>query len=130
MKLYVHFAHSVNCEYGTVIYLGSNISFAESNVNKSIVKPLATIDCLMTIRKSDRSDKMKKTSSNLLDRLDSNESIEEKNLDVDYKSMLCVVLNKCWEQFTTKKQLYSHLLPISLTIHVRRARRASEVRMK
>ena len=37
-----------------------------------------------------------------------------KRLDGDNAKMLCAVLNKLWNQLTTKQKLYGHLLPISL----------------
>ena len=38
--------------------------------------------------------------------------------------MLRAILNKSWRQHPTKQQLYSHLLPITKTIQVRRTRYA------
>ena len=38
--------------------------------------------------------------------------------------MLRAILNKSWRQHPTKHQLYSHLLPITKTIQVRRTRHA------
>ena len=40
----------------------------------------------------------------------------EKMLDDNHALMLRAVLNKSWNQHSTKQQLYSHLLPISTTI--------------
>ena len=48
----------------------------------------------------------------------------EKNLDSNYTRMLQAILNKSWRQHPTKHQLYSHLLPITKTIQVRRTRHA------
>ena len=46
----------------------------------------------------------------------------EKKLDGNYTRMLRAILNKSWRQQPTKRQLYSHLPPITKTIHVRRTR--------
>ena len=45
-------------------------------------------------------------------------------LDDIYTRMLRAILNRSWRQHPTKQQLYDHLLPITKTIHVRRARHA------
>ena len=45
----------------------------------------------------------------------------EENFDGSHKSMLRLVLNKSWKQYLGENLLYSHLLPISQTIQVRRA---------
>ena len=42
--------------------------------------------------------------------------------------MLQTILNKSWEQHTTKQQMCGHLPPISKTIQVRRTRRAGYCR--
>ena len=46
----------------------------------------------------------------------------EVKLDSNYTRMLWAILNKSWRQHPTKQQLYSHLLPITKTIQVRRTR--------
>ena len=46
----------------------------------------------------------------------------EKKLDINYKRMLWVVLNKSWRQNPIKQQLYGHLPPFMKTIQVRRTR--------
>ena len=43
----------------------------------------------------------------------------DKKLNRNYKRMLQVILNKSWKHHHMKQQLYSHLPPISKTIHVR-----------
>ena len=48
----------------------------------------------------------------------------EKKLDGNYTRMLRAILNKSWGQHPTRHQLYSHLLPITKTIQVRRTRHA------
>ena len=49
---------------------------------------------------------------------------KEKKLDRDWIRMLRVILNKSWELYPTKQQLYGHLSPISKTIQIRRTRHA------
>ena len=46
----------------------------------------------------------------------------EKKLDGNYTRILRAVLNKSWQQHTTRNQLYGHLPPITKTIQVRRTR--------
>ena len=90
------------------------------------------IDKLSVIWKSDLTDKMKRsfflaavvsillygcTTRTLTKR-------REKKLDGKYTRMLRAILNKSWRQHPTKHQLYGHLLPITKTIKVRRARHA------
>ena len=48
----------------------------------------------------------------------------EKKLDGNYTRMLRAILNKFWWQHSTRHQLYGHLLPVTKTIQVRRARHA------
>ena len=48
----------------------------------------------------------------------------EKKLDGNYTRMLRAILNKSWRQHPTRHHLYGHLLPITKTIQVRRARHA------
>ena len=50
----------------------------------------------------------------------------KKKLDGNYVRMLYVVLNKCWEQYPTKQQLYDHLPLISQTIQVRWTKHSGE----
>ena len=44
----------------------------------------------------------------------------EKKLDKNCTRMLRAILNKSWKQHPAKQQLYSHLLPISKIISIRR----------
>ena len=89
-------------------------------------------DWLSIIRKSDLTDKMKRsffqaavvsillygcTTWTLTKRL-------EKKLDGNYTRMLRAILNKSWRQHPTRYQLYGHLAPITKTIQVRRTRHA------
>ena len=46
------------------------------------------------------------------------------NLCFNQKLYIYILLNKSWRQHPTKHQLYGHLLPITKTIQVRRARHA------
>ena len=52
----------------------------------------------------------------------------KKKLDGNYTRMLRAILNKSWRQHPTRHQLYGHLLPITKTIQVRRARHAGHCR--
>ena len=63
------------------IYLGSNISSTESDFNILIGKAWTTIDRLMTIWKSDLSDKIKRRISTTvwLNHTSSNEMFQEKD---------------------------------------------------
>ena len=45
-------------------------------------------------------------------------------LDGNYTRMLRAILNKSWQQHTTRQQLYGHLPSITKTIQVRRTRHA------
>ena len=46
----------------------------------------------------------------------------EKKLDGNQTRLLRAILNRSWRQHPTKQPLYSHLLPITKTIQVRRTR--------
>ena len=48
----------------------------------------------------------------------------EKKLDSNYTRILQAILNKSWEQHSTKQQLYDHLPAITNSIRVRRTRHA------
>ena len=48
----------------------------------------------------------------------------EKKLDGNYTRMLRAILNKSWQQYPTRHQLYGHLPPITKTIQARRTRHA------
>ena len=48
----------------------------------------------------------------------------EKKLDGNYTRMLRAILNKSWQQHSTRHQLYGHSPPITKTIQVRRTRHA------
>ena len=96
------------------------------------MKAWTAIDRLLIVRKSDQSDKMKRsffqvavvsillygcTTSTLTKRL-------EKKLDGNYTRMLRAILNKSWQEHPTRHQLYCHLPPITKTIQARRSRHA------
>ena len=110
-------------------YLGSNVS-SESDVNICIGRVWPAIDRLSVIWKSDFSDKIKWdffqavavtvllygcTAWTLISHL-------EKKLDESNAKMLHYVLKKSWKQYSTKQQLYGHLVPILQAIHVRLTR--------
>ena len=52
----------------------------------------------------------------------------EKKLDGNYTRMLRAILNKSWQQHSTRRQLYGHLPPITKTIQARRTRHAGHCR--
>ena len=114
------------------IYLGSNVSSTEKDIDTRLTKAWAAIDRLSIIWKSDLTDKMKRsffqavvvsillygcTTWSLTKWL-------EKKLDGNYTRMLRAILNKSWQQHPTRHQLYGHLPPITKTIQVRRTRHA------
>ena len=97
-----------------------------------LTKAWTAIDRLSIIRKSDLTDKMKRsffqaavvsillygcTTWTLTKRL-------EKKLDGNYTRMLRAILNMSWRKHPTRHQLYGHLPPITKTIQVRRTRHA------
>ena len=113
-------------------YLGSSVSSTESDIDARLTKAWTAIDRLSIIWKSDLTDEMKRsffqaavvsillygcTTWTLTKRL-------EKKLDANCTRMLRAILNKCWRQHPTRRQLYGHLPPITKTIHFRRARHA------
>ena len=114
------------------VYLGSNVSSTEKNIDTRLTKAWTAIDRLSIIWKSDLTDKMKRsffkaavvsillygcTTWTLTKRL-------EKKLDGNYTRMLRAILNKSWRQHPTMHQLYGHLPPVTKTIQVRRTRHA------
>ena len=105
---------------------------AGKNHGTQCYQPRTAINRLSIIRKSDLTDKMKRsffqaavtsillygcTTWTLTKRL-------EKKLDGNYTRMLRAILNKSWRQHPTRHQLYGHLPPITKTIQVRRTRHA------
>ena len=48
----------------------------------------------------------------------------EKKLDGNYTRMLRAILNKSWQQYPTRRQLYGHLPPVTKNIQARRTRYA------
>ena len=113
-------------------YLGSSVSSTENDIDTRLTKAWTAIDRLSIIRKSDLTDKMKRsffqaavvsillygcTTWTLTKRL-------EKKLDGNYTRMLRAILNKSRRQHPTRHQLYGHLPPITKTIQVRRTRHA------
>ena len=114
------------------LYLGSNISSSESDVNICLVKAWTAFDRLSITWKSDLSNKIKQDFSQAVAvsiliygcTTWTLRKCMEKKLDGNYTRMLCVVLNKSWKQHPTKQQPYSHLPPIPLTTQVRQTRHA------
>ena len=113
-------------------YLGSSVSSTEKDIDTRLTKACTAIDRLSIIWKSNLTDKMKRsffqaavvsillygcTTWTLTKRL-------EKKLDGNYTRMLRAILNKSWQQHSTRQQLYSHLPPITKTIQARRTRHA------
>ena len=112
------------------IYLGSNISSTESDVNIRIGKAWAAMKNLSIIWKSNLPNHMKCeffqatvvsillygcTAWTLTKRL-------EKKLDGTYTKLLRAALNVSWKQHLTNKQLYGNLPAISHIIRERRTR--------
>ena len=113
-------------------YLGSSVASTEKDIDTRLTKAWKAIDRLSIIRKSDLTDKMKRsffqaavvsillygcTTWTLTKRL-------ERKLDGNYTRMLRAILNKSWRQHPTRHQLYGQLPPITKTIQVRRTRHA------
>ena len=113
-------------------YLGSGVSSTEKDIDTWLMKTWTAINRISIIWRSDLTDKMKHsyfqaavvsillygcTTWTLTKRL-------EKKLDGNYTRMLWAILNKSWQQHSTRHQLYSHLPPIMKTIQVRRTRHA------
>ena len=101
-------------------------------IETRLTKAWTAINRLSIIWKSDLTDKMKRsffqaavtsillygcTTWTLTKRL-------EKKQDGNYTRMLRAILNKSWQQHSTRHQLYGHLPPITKTIQVRRTRHA------
>ena len=115
-----------------ICVLGSSVSPTEKDIDTRLTKAWTAINRLSIVRKSDLTDKMKRsffqaavvsillygcTTWTLTKRL-------EKKLDGNYTRMLRAILNKSWRQHTTRHQLYGHLSIIMKTIQVRRTRHA------
>ena len=113
-------------------YLGSSVESTEKDIETRLTKAWTAINRLSIIWKSDLTDKIKRsffqaavtsillygcTTWTLTKRL-------EKKLDGNYTRMLRAILNKSWQQYPTRHQLYGHLPPITKTIQVRRTRHA------
>ena len=113
-------------------YLASSVSSTEKDIVTQLTKAWTAIDGLSIIRKSDLTDKMKRsffqaavvsillygcTTWTLTKRL-------ENKLDSNYTRMLRAILNKSWWQHPTRHQQYGHLPPITKTIQARWTRHA------
>ena len=113
-------------------YLASSVSSTETDIDTQLIKAWTALDRQSIIRKSDLTDKMKRsffqaavvsillygcTTWTLTKQL-------EKKLDGNYTRMLRAILNKTGRQHPTRHQLYGHLPPITKTIQIRRTRDA------
>ena len=113
-------------------YLGSSVSSTEKDIDTRLTKAWTAIDRLSIIWKSNLTDKMKRsffqaavvsillygcTTWTLTKRL-------EKKLDSNYTRMLRAILNRSWQQYPTRRQLYGHQPPITKSIQARRTRHA------
>ena len=113
-------------------YFGSSVSSTETDISTWLAKAWTAIDRLSVIRKSDPTNKMKRSFfqvavvSILLYGCTTWTQTKwmEKKLDGNYTRMLRAILNKSWRWHPKKQQLYSHLPPIMKTIQVRRTRHA------
>ena len=113
-------------------YLGSSVSSTEKDIGTRLTKAWTAIARLSIIWKSDLTDKMKRSFvqaavvSILLYGFTTWTQTKwlEKKLDGNYTRMLWAILNKSWRQHPKRHQLYDHLLPITKTIKVKRARHA------
>ena len=112
--------------------LGSSVSSTEKDINTRLAKAWTAYDRLSVIWKSDLTDKIKHsffqvTVVSILQHGCTTWTLSkrmEKKLDGDYAKMLWAILDQSWRQHPTKQQLYSHILPITKTIQVRRTRHA------
>ena len=110
-----------------LMYLRSDISTTENDINMWLAKAWTAINRLLIIWKSDLSDKMKcnffqaVVVSILLYRCTTRMLTKciEKKLDGNCIRKLWAIFNKSWKQHCTKHQLYGHLPPISKTIQIR-----------
>ena len=113
-------------------YVGISVSSTEKDIDTRITKALSAIDKLPIIRKSDLTDKMKRSffqaavvsillygcsTWTLTKRL-------EKKLDGNYTRILQAILNKSWRLHPTRHQLYGHRPPITKTVQIKRTRHA------
>ena len=113
-------------------YLGSSVSSTENDIDTRLTKAWTAIDRLSIIRKSDLTGKMKRSFfqaavvSILLYGCTTwtPTKRQKKKLDGNYTRMLRAILNKSWQQYPTRHQLYGHLPPVTKTIQARRTRHA------
>ena len=109
-------------------YLGSSVSSTEKDIDSRLTKASTAIDKLSITRKSDLTDKLKRSFfqaavvSILL--YGCTTWTLTKKIDGNYTRMLRAILNKPWRQHPTSHQLYGHMPPITKTIQVRRTRHA------
>ena len=113
-------------------YLGSSVLSTEKDIDTRLTKAWTASNKLSLIWKSDLTNKMKHSffQAAVVSLLLYGcitwmlKKWLEKKLDGNYTRMLWAILNKSWWQIPTRHQLYSHLLPITKTIQVRRTRHA------
>ena len=111
-------------------YLGSNISFTESDINICMGKTWTAIYSMSIIWKYDLSNEIKRgffqaiAVSLLLCgcTIWTLTKFLEKKLDGNFTRKLRTILNKSCKQYHTKLELYSHLPPIPQIIQGRRRR--------
>ena len=112
--------------------LGNSVSSTENDIYTRLAKAWTATGWLSVIWKSDIFDKIKRhffqaavvfillyggTTWTLTKRM-------KKKLDCNCTRMLRALLNKSWNQYPPKQQLYGHLPPISKPIKIRRTRHA------
>ena len=110
----------------------SSVSSTEKDIDTRLMKAWTAIDRLSIIWKSNLTDKMKRSFFQAVIVLILLYGCTiwtltkwlEKKLDGNYTRMLRAILNKSWQQYPTRRQLYGHLPPITKTIQARRTRHA------
>ena len=110
-------------------YLGSSVSSTEKDIETRLTKAWTAIDRLSIIWNSDLTDEIKRSffqAAVVLLYGCTTWTLKplEKKLDGNYTRMLRAILNKSWQQPSTRHQLYGHLPPITKTTQVRRTRHA------
>ena len=111
-------------------YLGSSVLSTEKDINTRLMKAWTAIDRLSIIWKSNLTDKIKFSFlqavfvSILLHGCTTWTQTKrlEKKLDGNDTRMLIAILNKSWQQHSTRHQLYGHLPPNTKTIQARQTR--------
>ena len=112
------------------VYLGSNISSTEKDVQFSIAKAWQALNGLSIVWKSSLSDSLKRaffraTVQSVLLYGSSTWTLTrhlENRLDGTFTKMLRSILNVTWKDHPTKRRLYGSLPPVSSTIREQRLR--------